>query len=158
MLSDENLFKPRLLHQLLSQRANDVCGVAAVSTKSRFSKSRWSTFRRKVRFWGIGGLLILGTQSLIKKLMYRLPLPEYLLMYSSVQHVCQLFEIPYEKVFDIADRDFILLAELVQAVETVRVGVGAESLDAVVSNEFGQIVGTVDAHFASGDACFTSYD
>lgn len=114
MVSDDVIFKPRVLYRLLLRKSNEVCGVAEVSVtdKKRTKKNnRQDTPQirgiRSFQFWGIRAFLILGFYNRFLRILKYFPLPSFIKGMLSNKDVCSFFKVPYEFIDDVNDPQFI---------------------------------------------------
>ncbi|MHA2181823.1 MAG: formyltransferase family protein [Promethearchaeota archaeon] len=106
MISDDVIFKPRVLFRILQNWGGSVCGVAEVGYKK--SKKKMKTQRiSDLQFWGLGPFLMLGLYSYLLRFVSRLALPSFIQCKLSNKNVCSFFNISYEYVTDVNDPNFI---------------------------------------------------
>lgn len=106
LISDDVVFKPRVLFRILQSCEGSVCGVAGVGHKK--SKKKLKTKRiSDLQFFGLKTYLVLGLYSYLLRFLSHLPLPSFIQSKLSNKNVCLFFNVPYEYITDINDLNFI---------------------------------------------------
>jgi len=103
MVSDDVIFKPRVLYRILQRRGSDVCGVAEVG----YRKTKRNKQPTDIQFLGIKGFLVLGIYNRFLRIVKHLPLPSFIRSRLSNKNVCSFFKVPYEYIYDVNDPHFI---------------------------------------------------
>lgn len=106
LISDDVIFKPRVLFRLLQRRSGDVCGVGEVPWRKTNKKTKINRLR-PIQFPGIKGLLVLGFYSRFLRILKYFPLPSFIKIRLSNKDVCFFFKVPYEYVYDVNQTSFI---------------------------------------------------
>ena len=106
MVSDDVIFKPRVLYRILQRRGKDICGVAEVRDR-KTKKNKKNNQPTYIQFWGIKGFLILGFYSYFLRVLKYFPLPPFIKSRQSNKYVCSFFKVPYEYIYDVNDPHFI---------------------------------------------------
>src|SRR4030066_1077891 len=106
MVSDDVIFKPRVLYRILQRRGKDSCGVAEVRDR-KTKKNKKNNQPTYIQFWGIKGFLILGFYSYFLRVLKYFPLPLFIKSRQSNKYVCSFFKVPYEYIYDVNDPHFI---------------------------------------------------
>jgi len=106
LISDDVVFKPRVLFRILQKCEGSVCGVAEVGYKK--SRKKLKTKRiSDLQFFGLKAYLALGFYAYLLRFLSHLPLPTFIQSKLSNRNVCLFFDVPYEYVTDINDLDLI---------------------------------------------------
>jgi len=106
MVSDDVVFKPRVLYRILLRRGKDICGVAEVRNR-KAKKNKKNIQPTDVQFLGIKAYLILGFYNYFLRILKRFPLPSFIKSRLSNKCVCSFFKVPYEYIYDVNDPQFI---------------------------------------------------
>lgn len=106
IVSDDVIFKPRVLYRILQRRSNDVCGVAEVKD-SNTEKNKSGNRPTNIQFWGIKGFLILGFYKRFLKILKFFPLPSFIKSRLSNENVCRFFKVPFEYTHNVNAPNFI---------------------------------------------------
>lgn len=106
LISDDVIFKPRVLFRILQSCQGSVCGVAEVGYK-KYKKKLKKKIISDFQFLGLKAFLVLGFYTYLLRFLNHLPLPSFIKSKLSNKNVCAFFNIPYEYVTDINDLDFI---------------------------------------------------
>src|SRR3972149_1003198 len=101
MVSDDVIFKPRVLYRILQRRGKDICGVAEVRDR-KTKKNKKNNQPTYIQFWGIKGFLILGFYSYFLRVLKYFPLPPFIKSRQSNKYVCSLFKLPSFKIAEIS--------------------------------------------------------
>lgn len=106
MLSNDVVFKPRLLYDLLLRSPHRVVGVTEVTHKPKRRKGGKAT-QGALSFWGFKGAAFLALIILGKKATSALPFPHFLRCRSTVKRVAGHFGVPYQQAADVNRQDYV---------------------------------------------------
>jgi folate-dependent phosphoribosylglycinamide formyltransferase PurN len=106
IVSDDVIFKPRVLYRLLQRKGNDVCGVAEVKDR-KTKKNKSGNQPTNIQFLGIKGFLVFGFYNRFLRILKFFPLPSFIKSRLSNKNVCSFFKAPYEYIYDANDPRFI---------------------------------------------------
>lgn len=97
IFTDEPVFHPRILYQLVLGRPSEIVGVSGVGHRPK-RQSWWRYLKSQLRFWGLRGT---GHNFLVvtaHRILDQEPFSSTLVGYHSLAAVCREFDIPYRLV------------------------------------------------------------
>lgn len=106
MISDDLIFKPRVLYRILQTKGDNVCGVAEVGY-GKTKRNKKINQATGIQYWGVKGFLILRFYSFLLRILSFFPLPSFIKNRLSNRNVCFFFKVPYEYIYDVNDPRFI---------------------------------------------------
>ena len=106
MVSDDVIFKPRVLYRILQRRGKDICGVVEVGDR-KTKENKKNNQPTNIQFLGIKGFLILGFYRYFLRTLKYFPLPSFIKSKLSNKNVCSFFKVPYEYIYNVNDQNFI---------------------------------------------------
>jgi len=104
MLSNDTIFKPSLLYNLLLSKCNIVC---VVEVGGKGDRKNYNKILREIKFWGFRGVFFLGIYKFLKIILSVLPLPTFLKITSNIKTVCKFFNKEYKFVCDVNNQNFL---------------------------------------------------
>lgn len=106
LFSDDPIFKPRLLHDILIHGNFECCGVGEVASPKRggFIKKAKHNFQ----FWGPGPLIYITMEHYLRKIIasFQLLSPS-INGILSMKNVCESYKIPFSRVVNVNDALFL---------------------------------------------------
>ena len=96
LFSDDPIFKPRLLHQILLFGKYEVCGVGEVTALKRGGFINKLKFN--LAFWGLGPFVSIAFTHYYRTVLEKLPLSPSINGISSIKKVCDSYQVPYQLV------------------------------------------------------------
>lgn len=106
MISDDLVFKPRVLFRLLLVLGEEICGVAEVGYKG-YKRKKSNKRLSQLGFWGLKDFLLVSGYSILLRLINKFPLPSYIGCKLSNKRTCDFFNVPYHYTQDVNEPEFI---------------------------------------------------
>lgn len=97
IFTDEPVFHPHMLRQIILGRPKEIVGVAGVSHRSS-RQSQWKYLQRQFGFWGWQGTLFNILINVSRRILDIMPIPRSIKGFHSLASVCAQYHIPYQAV------------------------------------------------------------